>query len=165
LLGLAVMCWRVRQRAGEQGESAFAQAAQRAQQGVAGAGADIEFPPAGRLPDRDMDAGAVVARVGEGGQPGCGDGVQHGQGVAAGGGDVVHRARFRLQDPHREPAGCQYRLDVAAVSVSLAGVPEVNDLALGAEGRLLAPVDGDDGAIVGAPLFNTFRYQADVPRE
>jgi hypothetical protein len=31
-------------------------------------------------------------------------------------------------------------LDVAAVGVSLAGIPQVDDLALDADGRLLAPV-------------------------
>jgi hypothetical protein len=56
--------------AGEQGEPAFAQAAQGAEQRVAGAGIDIEVPPAGGLLDRDADADAraVVAGVGEGGQ-------------------------------------------------------------------------------------------------
>ena len=56
--------------AGEQGEPAFAQAAQGAEQRVAGAGIDIEVPPAGGLLDRDAeaDARAVVAGVGEGGQ-------------------------------------------------------------------------------------------------
>ena len=36
---------------GEQGEPAFSQAAQRPEYGVAGAGADIEFLPAGWLVD------------------------------------------------------------------------------------------------------------------
>jgi hypothetical protein len=37
-------------------------------------GIDIEFPPGRGLLDRDVDsdAGAVVARVGQGGQPGRG---------------------------------------------------------------------------------------------
>ena len=54
--------------ASEQGESAFAQAAQRAEQCVAGAGIDIEVPPVCGLPCRDMDAdsGAVVSRIGQG---------------------------------------------------------------------------------------------------
>jgi hypothetical protein len=39
--------------AGEQGEPAFAQAAQGAEQRVAGAGIDIKVPPAGGLLDRD----------------------------------------------------------------------------------------------------------------
>src|SRR5450755_3283681 len=50
----------------EQGEPAFAETAQGALEGIAGAGANIEFPSAGGLLDRDMnaDAGAVVTRVG-----------------------------------------------------------------------------------------------------
>jgi Sulfate permease family len=47
--------------AGEQRESAFAQAAQRALEGVAGAGADIEFPPVCGLRDGDVDADARTA--------------------------------------------------------------------------------------------------------
>jgi hypothetical protein len=38
--------------AGEQGEPAFAQAAQRALDGVAGAGIDVQFPPIGGLLNR-----------------------------------------------------------------------------------------------------------------
>src|SRR6516225_6964427 len=78
----------------EQGEPAFAQAAQGPLEGVAGAGIDIEVPPRGRLFDRDVDAdaGTVVAWVSEGGQPGGGGAVEGGQGVGAGGGEVVHRA-------------------------------------------------------------------------
>ena len=53
---------------GEQGEPAFAEAAQRALDGVAGAGTDIEFPAVGGLLDRDVhtDACAVVAGIGKG---------------------------------------------------------------------------------------------------
>src|SRR5437667_5928234 len=49
----------------EQCEPSFAQAAQRALDGVAGAGADIEIPPIWGLFDRHVDAhsGAVVAGV------------------------------------------------------------------------------------------------------
>jgi hypothetical protein len=54
----------------EQGEPAFAQAAQGPLDGVAGAGVDIEVLGAGGLFDRnqDADAGAVVAEVSKGGQ-------------------------------------------------------------------------------------------------
>ena len=41
--------------AGEQGEPAFAEATKRAEQGVAGAGADTEFLATARLPDRDVN--------------------------------------------------------------------------------------------------------------
>jgi hypothetical protein len=47
--------------AGEQGEPAFAQAAQRPLEGVAGAGIDIEALAAGRLAHRDVDADPGVA--------------------------------------------------------------------------------------------------------
>ena len=51
--------------AGDQGERAFAEAAQRAEQGVAGTGTDIGVLPAGRQPDRgvDADADAVATTV------------------------------------------------------------------------------------------------------
>src|SRR5438094_829173 len=78
----------------EQGEPAFAQAAQRTLDGVAGAGIDVEFPPVSGLFDGDVDAnaGAVVAGVSQSGQACCGGAVEGGQGVGTGGGDVVHRA-------------------------------------------------------------------------
>jgi hypothetical protein len=72
----------------EQGEPAFAQAAQRALDGVSGAATGIQFPPVSRLFDRhvDADVGAVVAKVGKGRQAIGGRGpVQRGQGVGAGG--------------------------------------------------------------------------------
>ena len=52
--------------AGEQGESAFAEAAQRAEQGVAGAAADVEVSSVRVLLDgnEDADASAVVAGIG-----------------------------------------------------------------------------------------------------
>src|SRR6266536_942047 len=73
----------------EQGEPAFAQAAQGSLEGVAGAGIDIQFPPVGGLFDGhvDADSGAVVAGVGQGGQSGGGGAVEGGQGMGAGGGD------------------------------------------------------------------------------
>src|SRR5262249_9977852 len=54
--------------AGEQGEAAFAQAAQGALQGVAGTGADIELGTTGRIAQRDVDADAraLVAGIGQG---------------------------------------------------------------------------------------------------
>ena len=78
----------------EQGEPAFAQAAQGALEGVAGAGIDIQSLSAGGLFDgnQDANAGAVVAGAGQGGQSGGGGVVEGGQGVASGGGQVVHRA-------------------------------------------------------------------------
>src|SRR6266516_7573844 len=116
----------------EQGEPAFAQAAQGPLEGVAGTGIDIQFPAAGGLFDGHVDAhsGAVVAGVGQGGQSGGGGGVvEGGQGVGAGGGDVVHRAGLGIGDPQREPVRGGKRMDVAAVGARLAGVPQVDDMA------------------------------------
>ena len=149
LLGLAVMCCRVRQAAGEQRESAFAQAAQTALEGVAGASADIELPPVCGLLDGDVDADAraVIAGVSEGGQPGGGGPVQRGQGVAAGGCDVMHRARLGDRYPQREPVRGDDRLDVAAMGMGFAGIPHVDELALDADSLLPAPVRRDDRAV------------------
>src|SRR5579859_7301890 len=91
----------------EQGEPAFAQAAKRALDGVAGAGVNIEVPAVGGLVDGDVDAdsGAVVAGVVQGAQSGGGGVVEGGQGVGAGGGQVVHRVGLGGRDPQREPVG------------------------------------------------------------
>jgi Prokaryotic E2 family E len=64
---------------------------------------------------------AVVAGVGQGGQSGGGGTVEGGQGVGAGGGDVVHGAGLGMGDPQREPVRGEDGLDVAAVTVRLAG--------------------------------------------
>jgi hypothetical protein len=132
--------------AGEQGKPAFAQAAQLAEERVAGAGIDIEFLAAGWLPDRDADAdaGALVSQISRGGQPVRGRDVERRQGVDAGGGEVVHRSRLNPGDPQREPVRRHDRLDVAAVRMRLAGVPHVDELTLDAEGLLAAPVLRDD---------------------
>lgn len=67
LLGPAVMCCRARQRLGEEGEAAFAEAAQC----VAGVGVDIEDVAVGGLADRDADAdsGPTVAGSARRGRP------------------------------------------------------------------------------------------------
>jgi hypothetical protein len=92
--GLAVMCWSIRHRPGEQGEPALAEAAQRTLNGVAGAGIDIKFPAVCGLLDRDVhtDARAVLAGISKGRQASRGSPVQPAPGMAAGSGDVVHRA-------------------------------------------------------------------------
>jgi len=135
--------------AGEQGEPASAQAAQRTLDSVAGAGVDIELLAAGGLFDwnQDADACALVAGVGQGGQACCRRLLESGKGVGAGGGDVVHRPGFHIGDPQRESIGGEDGLNVAAVGVRLARIPQVDDLALDADGRLFAPVAGDDRAI------------------
>jgi hypothetical protein len=90
---------------GEQREPAFAQAAQRALDGVAGTGIDIELPAASGLFDgnQDADTCTVISGVGQRGQARGGCLVESGQGVGAGGGDVAHRRPRRL--PGREWAG------------------------------------------------------------
>jgi hypothetical protein len=59
------------------------QAAQAALEGVAGAGIDIKILAAGELLDRnvDADARAVIARIGQGGQPVRGGGIQRAEAV------------------------------------------------------------------------------------
>ena len=78
---------------GEQGEPAFAEAAQGSQQGVAGAGVEVEFSAVAGLLHRGEDAfsGAFVSGVGQHGHRGGerADDVEH---VGAGGGDVVNLA-------------------------------------------------------------------------
>ena len=72
--------------AGERGESAFAQAAQGPLDGIAGAGVYVGVLVPGGLSDRDVnaDAGAVIAGVGEGGQPDGGGPVWRGCGRGCG---------------------------------------------------------------------------------
>src|SRR5947207_14345116 len=84
--------------AGEQGEAAFALAAQRPLDGVAGASADVEFPAAGRVFHRSVhaDARAVISRVRQGGHVAGGGGVEGGQGVDTGGGEAMTRVKLRL---------------------------------------------------------------------
>src|SRR5689334_7258201 len=67
----------------QQGESAFAEAAQRAQQRVVGAGVDVEAAVVGGLLDRGVhaDASSFVAGIGQGRQPAGGSGVQGTEGV------------------------------------------------------------------------------------
>lgn len=91
----------------EQGESAFAEASQGAQEPVVGAVVRAESLVSLRLLDGrvNADPGAVVVAVGEGGQAGRGCGVQGAEHVRAGSGQVVHRARLDLGDPQREPVG------------------------------------------------------------
>jgi hypothetical protein len=85
-------------------------------------------------------------RVGQGGQSGGGGAVEGGQGVDAGGGQIMHRAGLGIGDPQREPARGQDGLDAAAVAVGLAGVPQVDDLAFHADSGFFAPVGRDDVA-------------------
>src|SRR5260370_7919307 len=126
----------------EQGEPAFAQAAKRPLEGVAGAGIDIEVAPIGGLFDGHVDAysSAVVAGVGQGGQSGGGGVVEGGQGVGAGGGEVVHRAGLHIGGPQREAVRRQDGLDVPAVAVRLPAVPQAHARAFHAHSGFVAPV-------------------------
>src|ERR1051326_3397113 len=76
---------------GQDGESSLAQTTQSAEQGIVGTGVDIENLPVGRLFDRGEHAntGAVVASIGQRGQPGCGCRVQRAEHVLASAGQVM----------------------------------------------------------------------------
>lgn len=100
--------------AGEDGEAALAEGAQAAEQGVVGAGIDIQPPAVGWMFDGGVhaDAGAGVAAASQRGQRqlGCRP-VQRSQDVLARGG-VVHRAGFDVGDPQRESVRGGHGLDV-----------------------------------------------------
>ena len=116
---------------GEQGEPAFPAAAQVAEQRVAGAGSGVEFLVPGWFFDRGEDAysGSFVAEVGQRRDSEGGGAVEGGQGVPAGGGQVVDRAGLGRADPEREAVGARDGLDVPAVAVRLTGVPGVDRFA------------------------------------
>jgi hypothetical protein len=69
LLGLAVMCCRVRQRLVSSANPRSPKAAHRALDGVVGTGIDFEVLAAGGLFDgnQDGDAGALISGAGQGG--------------------------------------------------------------------------------------------------
>src|SRR5512144_1966139 len=94
--------------------------------------------------DRGEDAGsgAVVAGVGQRGQPGRRGGVEGGQGVVAGGGEVVGGAGLDVGDPQRAAVGGGEELDVATEALVLAGVPQVVAFGSGPG----EPVGADQGA-------------------
>ena len=100
---------------GEQGESSLSAAAQAAQQRIPGAGAGVEFLVAGGLfhGDEDADSGALVGAVGQGRHSEGGGAVEGGQGVEAGGGDVVDRSG--LGGPGPGILGRQIRLVVGSI--------------------------------------------------
>lgn len=140
---------------GHQGEASLAQAAQRAQQRVAGTGIYVQLPASGRLFHRDVDADpcSFVSGVGQYRQV-FEVGPQDGEDVLAGGGDVVGAAGQDRRGPERDAAGGEQGLDVPAETVRLAGVPPVDLPALPADGLFFQPVGGDDLAVqdqVGQP--------------
>ncbi len=109
-------------------------------------------------------AGTGVADVGQGRQTGAGRRVEGGQGMDAGGAQVVDGSGFHVGDPSPSSAsrGCPMRgtvrggheLDVPGEAPSLAGVPQVVALLRGAG----HPVAGDEGAVqyhMAQPLLAT----------
>lgn len=116
----------------EQGEPAFAEAAQAAVEAVVGAVVDAEGLAVGGVLDgcEDADSGAFVAAVGQGGKSLGRCGVQGAQDVGACCGQVVDRAGFDIGGPQREPGGGREGLDVAGVLMGLAGVPQIDLFAL-----------------------------------
>ncbi|MDP9867034.1 hypothetical protein J2S55_006300 [Streptosporangium brasiliense] len=121
---------------GEQGETSFSQTAQGAQECVTGAGGDVEGLAVSRLFDRgeNTDADAVVAGIGQCGEPVGGGSVQRSQDVFAGCDQVVDRPGFDVGYPERQAVRYRQRLDVAAVVAGLSGVPQVNRFAFDAGG-------------------------------
>src|SRR6266536_4094622 len=134
LLGLAVTCWSVRQRwVSRANPRSPRQRRERSTALLVRLPISSSRPPGGCLTGMWMPTRAVVAGIGEGQQVMGGGPVQPWQGVAAGGGEVVHRAGLHVRNPQREPVGGEHRLDVAAVGMGLAGVPQVNDIAFHAD--------------------------------
>lgn len=86
ILGVAVMCWGVRQRSASRANPRM-QAAHRAQDGVA-CGCDIEFRAFGELFYRDVDADADAVVAGAGSPP-RGRAVEFGR-RGGGGREVMH---------------------------------------------------------------------------
>ncbi|GAB2444098.1 hypothetical protein GCM10027162_44690 [Streptomyces incanus] len=86
----------------------------------------------------NADVGAGVADIGQGRQPVAGRGVQRGQGMNAGGAQVVHRAGLDCGDPQQGAVGRGEELEVSGEAPSLAGVPQV-----------VAPLGGAGHAVAG----------------
>jgi hypothetical protein len=78
LLGLAVMCCRVRQRPVSSAFPRSPRPRRERSSVLRSTGFDIGVTPVRGLPDRDVHAGAsvVVSRIGQGGQPRSGGPVQ-----------------------------------------------------------------------------------------
>src|SRR5215218_5145992 len=116
---------------GEESESAFADAAQRAQEGVVGAVVEMELVAVGGLLERDVDTVtcAFIAEVGQDRQR-AGGRIGGRQDVGAGGGDVDGVAGLDVAGPDRETIGFEQGLDVAAEVMGPARVPGVDLFAL-----------------------------------
>ena len=118
LPGLVVMCWKARHRPVSRATRVRPGSVEIAG-GRCRCGIDIEFTPACGLLHRNMDPDArgLIARGRPRRAAAGGDPVETGQGVGTGGGDVMHRARFHVGGPQREPVRAEDRLDVAAVAM------------------------------------------------
>lgn len=153
---------------GEQGESALTQTAHTALELVGGAVVEGQGWPFARPFDRgdDADARALVSGIGQGHQPGGGRGVERAEHVGTGRGEIVHRSGFDLGDEEGEPVRAHDPLDIAAVGLGFAGVPEVDLLAFDAGGLLRAAIGGDDDSIQyeveQAPLAGLFQGLVEV---
>ena len=140
LPGLVVMCWRARHRpVSRANPRSPRQRSDRWRALRARVLISRSWPPGGWRTGMWMPIPAPsYPGAGQGRQARCGGGVERGERVGAGGGDVVHRARLGRPGPQREAVRGEDGLDVAAVGVRFPGIPQAGDLALGAEGRLAA---------------------------
>src|SRR5216684_3447073 len=125
LLGLAVMCWRVRQRwLSRANPRSPRQRRERRMALRVRLLTSSSRPPGGCLTGiRTPMPAPFISGVGQRGQVMRSGTVESGQGVRAGGGEVVYRAGLGGRDPQREPVRGEDGVDVAAVGVRLAGVP------------------------------------------
>jgi hypothetical protein len=105
--------------------------------------------------DLDADPGAGVTLVGQRRQASSGGGIQRWQGMGAGGGDVVSRPGFEVADPDRISGGVGEHLDVPAVLLVLAGVPE---------GTGLGGCAGVCGGNMSVPSRHTNAHPSPRPR-
>ena len=85
------------------------------------------------------------------------------QRVKARGGEVVHRAGLGLRDPQREPVRGDDRLNVGAVRVRLAGLPQVDDLAADSDGLRYRPTILEETPRCRQSRFRSV-HAADGPR-
>ena len=75
------------------------------------------------------------------------DGPRPNSDILPGRGQVMDIARQHIRDPQRDPRRVKQRLDIPAEIMSLPRVPQIDDLALAADGFLPAPVRVHDLAV------------------
>ena len=125
----------------EFGVGAFPDRSDRAQQCVVAAIVVVEVTALDRAVH--PDAGPLVALVGQRRHPIGGCPLQRAQEVCAGSGDVVGAARFDLAGPHRESVRVGEDLNVGALGLVLARVPQVTAVV----GALVDPIDLDERSL------------------